>query len=301
MKAERPSRTAELVAAGIICTSRDAKFQQFIDPKAVELSRECLQRSSNLGWLINKCLELPILPRLLDRFADRVVPGLLQHFALRKYIIEKICIEEIKAGADLVCVIGAGFDSLAYRLQSSFPSVGFIEVDHLATQNVKKSALRNLGQLGQIVFAAHDLANEGLEKLLAASMAVAGGKRTVFIIEGLLMYLSEDQVKHLLLTCLTATRGAVTIILTWMEPDADGKIRFQRSSAVADRFLSFSHEEFKWGATAEELKLTAQRTGFAISKTIRTWELADKYDLPPHSVAVGECIGVLSPSHQTSS
>jgi len=40
--------------------------------------------------------------------------------------------------------LGAGFDTLAYRLLQKYKEVNFIEIDHLATHKIKRDALTNV-------------------------------------------------------------------------------------------------------------------------------------------------------------
>ena len=47
-------------------------------------------------------------------------------------------VKSIDEGAKQVVILGAGFDTLAWRLSEKFESIRFIEVDHPATSKEKK-------------------------------------------------------------------------------------------------------------------------------------------------------------------
>lgn len=102
----------------------------------------------------------------------------------------------IEAGVGQVAIVGAGYDGRALRFRQ--PGVRFFEVDHPATQIDKRRRVERLGAgpVG-IAYVAHDLAHGGL----AAALAAAGhdaGRPSLFICEGLLLYLARPVAEELM-------------------------------------------------------------------------------------------------------
>jgi len=52
-----------------------------------------------------------------------MIPGLMIHYVLRKNAIEKFTRNAIQEGAEQIVNLGAGFDSLLYRLAHELPGV----------------------------------------------------------------------------------------------------------------------------------------------------------------------------------
>src|SRR4051794_31802357 len=115
-----------------VLTARDARFAQYAPPGGAVLCERCLTGAQR--WLTR----MPALARAIER---ATVPGLCLHFMLRKRWIEHAVRSALARGARRVVVIGAGYDTLALRLAREFPALRFTEVDHPATQAVKRAAL----------------------------------------------------------------------------------------------------------------------------------------------------------------
>ncbi len=91
-------------------------------------------------------------------------------------------------GVRQVVIVGAGYDSRARRLAR--PSLNFFEVDHPATQAHK----RRMAPAHIAVWVPVDLASDSV----AGALEVAGldtAQPTVFVVEGLTMYLDEAHVE----------------------------------------------------------------------------------------------------------
>lgn len=110
----------------------------------------------------------------------------------RTHYIDQALKRAAAAGATQVVVLGAGFDSRAYRFRQSHPEVTFFEVDLPATIEAKKIRLAGIfGAVPDYVrFAAIDFNKQRLEDVLPA-LGYDAKQRTFFILEGVLMYVHE--------------------------------------------------------------------------------------------------------------
>ena len=95
-------------------------------------------------------------------------------------------------GITQVVVLGAGFDSRAYRFRDSHPKLRFFEVDLPATIKLKKNRVaRMLGALpGYVRYVPIDFNTQTLEKVLRRA-GYDPAKRTFFILEGVTMYVND--------------------------------------------------------------------------------------------------------------
>ena len=104
--------------------------------------------------------------------------------------------EQLKAaareGVEQVLVLGAGFDSRAYRFHDVYPRLKFFEIDLPATTRAKQDAvIRVLGHLPQYVkYVAIDFDAQTLDSELPAA-GYDPEKRSLFIIEGVTMYVNS--------------------------------------------------------------------------------------------------------------
>jgi len=141
MKDDIVSSTAFTVAQGILLVSRKRKINSLVSDLEKRFYIEIL-KSSNGGRKKLKQVQNPVF-RFLVPFIERLmIPGLTIHYVLRKKAIEKFTRSALKNGAQQIINLGAGFDSLAYRLAIEYPEVNSIEIDHPATHQVKKEVAR---------------------------------------------------------------------------------------------------------------------------------------------------------------
>jgi methyltransferase (TIGR00027 family) len=232
VRADRPSTTAKLIAAATVFLARDPRFADLVPSGAAEICA----RYVSVEALSSRWLRWAV--RLVER---ATIPGLMLHFMLRKRFIEDTVRASLAAGSRQVVVVGAGFDTLATRLASAYPQARFIEVDHPATQRAKRLAIDERRNLH---FVAANLAEVRLQNALAGG-AYRRDAPSVFVIEGLLMYLTDAQIAVLFAAIAELQRAPGTLVFTVMEPASDGRPRFHNATPLVTRLLSLWSEPFR--------------------------------------------------------
>ena len=125
----------------------------------------------------------------------------------------------VSSGVGQVVILGAGYDDRALRFPS--PGLRYFEIDHPATQTDKVRRLRGLGlDTGTTVFAAADFRADDIDALLAGSGHDAGSP-SLFLCEGLLVYLDEATVIRLL-GALRARSGPDSTLAASLAVHPDG-------------------------------------------------------------------------------
>ena len=219
------------------------------------------------------------------------LPGIITHYLARKAWIEAAGRAALARGATQVVVLGAGFDTLAWRLHGESPSVEFIELDHPATQAPKRHAL---GGAPNFTFLAGDLSVQSPAEMLRACPAFSHARPTLFIAEGLLMYFPEPRVAMLLRELATLTCAPADVLFTFMAQAVDGSINFRGESAAIGWWLRWSREPFQWGIPREKLVAFLQPLGLQAATVADHEDLRAQFLAPrglAHlSLARGECL-----------
>jgi methyltransferase (TIGR00027 family) len=121
--------------------------------------------------------------------------GVYEYVIARTKYIDKVFKESISKDIEQVLIFGAGFDTRSIRLLKQDNSVKVFEVDAPVTQEAKKGRLVEIG-VGlpeNTVYVPVDFNKEDPEQKLVEN-GFMYGKRCLFILEGLLMYLDENAV-----------------------------------------------------------------------------------------------------------
>jgi methyltransferase (TIGR00027 family) len=142
------------------------------------------------------CPVATTLPRdyPLARLAlDRDPEGLSGYFfvSARTLHIDAQLVKAAREGIRQVVVLGAGYDSRAYRFHKAYPKLVFFEVDLPAMVAAKKQAIERLfkGLPRHVHYASIDFNTQTLDGVLAAA-GYDSRARSLFIIEGVVMYVN---------------------------------------------------------------------------------------------------------------
>lgn len=122
--------------------------------------------------------------------------GWRRRIAARTRFFDDVTLAAIDKGITQVVILGAGYDARALRF--AHPSVRFFEVDQPATQEDKRRRFATLGVAASaITYVPHDITHGGLPGALAAA-GHTRDRASLFICEGLLLYLTTPVIEELL-------------------------------------------------------------------------------------------------------
>lgn len=254
MRAGAPSSTAKLIAAATILLDADRRTAGLVAPGAAGLSGVLLGAAPG-GHLLGWSARNPFTRRLWHLVERLTHPGIIEHYWQRKRWIEARSREAISAGFSRVLVVGAGFDTLAWRLALEHDELELVEIDHPVTQAVKARAMA--GTRVQLV--PLDLATDAIPEELQQS-----GKATVVILEGVLMYLAQPQVERLFRTLQGMAAAEVLVVFSYMTCWPDGRIGFLPRSVLVDRWLAWRGEPFTWAMDPADIGKFLGESGFHV-------------------------------------
>jgi methyltransferase (TIGR00027 family) len=156
--------------------------------------------------------------RLCAGMPRREIGGQTASLAARTRFFDERVLAAISAGTRQVVILGAGYDDRALRFRTA--GVRFIEVDHPVTQADKARRLNTMNAADGPVLAAADFSQDDVASALAAC-GHAAGQATLFLCEGLLVYLDAPTCVRLL-AGLRARAAAGSILAASLAVHRDG-------------------------------------------------------------------------------
>ena len=297
MKTDQPSATAYLIAHSTIYLARDAAVGHLIPAQAAALSEKFVRPGRRAGRWRQACLDARCSRPLVAALERLTLPGIQLHYALRKRYLEEIAHTALADDVRQLIVLGAGFDTLALRLHPSFPAVQFIELDHPATQARKiVGAAAIHARRDNLHFLPLDLTRQTLTDVLLTSAHYDPRADTLFIAEGLLMYLAPDELDQVFEFVRRNCGARSLFAFTFMEPRRDGRIGFRRASRAVDAWLRFRGEPFKWAVRRADLARFLAPRGFTARAITTPEDFRRRYlttaQLMRRPLAEGECVCV---------
>lgn len=147
--------------------------------------------------LVPTFMRLLLHIRLVRRFYRQVLApkGIYEYTIARTKYVDAVFQASLAEGFDQVLIFGAGFDTRALRFQTESGNTRIFELDAPITQEAKLAqyANRGLSIPANVTFISIDFDRESLpDKLEEAGFGK--GARSLFVLEGLLMYLQPESV-----------------------------------------------------------------------------------------------------------
>ena len=223
MRKDKPSRTACKVALNTITLSTIPEMREVMPSGLPEATAQLLVASGAAGPKTVRIAHSPKCVGLYRAF-DWMLPGQFEAFAHRKAFGERHVRDGLDSGATQVLVLGAGYDTLGWRLAPEYPQVRFFEIDHPATAVFKARGIDAMGPRKNLHLIAEDLSQRTLADVLLGDENWDGEADTVVIAEGLLMYLTGDSVCDLFRQCKAITGAGSRVVFSYIPADDRGRL-----------------------------------------------------------------------------
>jgi methyltransferase (TIGR00027 family) len=218
------SRTAQSVAA-------IRAFHQLMDgePKLLE------------DRIAEKIIEADVLQQIRGRdprYESPAMRALRVRVALRSRFAEERLAQAVERGVRQCVVLGAGFDTFAYRQPPWTGNLRIFEVDHHATQALKRARLEAAGipVPPNLEFVTIDFERVSLREGLAAS-SLDFSRPAFFSCLGVLMYLTRDAVDAVFDLVARFPKGS-EIVFTFVTADGLDTDVAGRAAAVGEPWLT---------------------------------------------------------------
>jgi methyltransferase (TIGR00027 family) len=200
---------------------------------------------------------------------------------VRKLYVEDEAAAALAGGTRQLVVLGAGYDPLALRLCRAYPDLRAFEVDHPATQQVKRRALDAQGaQPPNLALVPVDFDAEGADAPLAAAGHDAA-RPTFVVCEGTLMYLAPPAADAVFALAARLAAPGSRFVFTWIDAqvlDAGG------DAASLARVLESQGEPLRSSRKPDAIGAFLDGYGFRLSELGDAAALRARY-LEPHGIA----------------
>jgi methyltransferase (TIGR00027 family) len=181
-------------------------------------------------------------------YAEMRSPGVMGFLVVRERYIDDQLKAALEGGIDQLVILGAGYDTRAYHMIGLEENVRVFEVDHPATQQLKKEKLVNLlGSLPEhVTFVPVDFDRESLGDQLAFHGYDYKAK-SLFIWQGVTLYLTPEAVDNTLDFVAHCSGAGSRIVFDYMYTSLlNGTVK-RGEVASMRRAQHFTGEALKFG------------------------------------------------------
>ncbi len=234
---------------------------------------------SFLTWplaLVARLAFIPGLRQFLPWYIDHRWPGVRSSVVARTRLIDDAITASLAEHTDQLVILGAGFDSRAYRLPGLRRTTVF-EVDRPDTQATKRRVLERAlpAPPKHVRFVASDFNQGDLESAMAAA-GYSESARIFFLWEGVTNYLTEAAVDTTLRWCSRASPGSL-LLFTYVHRDV--LTRPSQFIGTERLFASLERvgEKLTWGIEPEKLPEFLAERGLSLESDLGAAEYRERY------------------------
>ena len=263
MRKHKPSLTARKIALAIVTLSIKPGMEGVLPVGVAEATAKLLVAAGVVSKRVIRMARSKTSLSIYQAF-DRMLPGQFEALAQRKAFFEHHVRNAIAEGATQVLILGAGYDTLAWRLSEEYPAVNFFEIDHPATARVKAQGITVMGKRDNLSLIAEDLSKRKLVQVLSQSHSWDRLAKTIIVAEGLVMYLPPEAVRDLFLQCTEITGAESQMGFSYLPADKTGRLDVGRWTGLMLFLQKTTGEPWLWGIHPERLQLFLSELGWSV-------------------------------------
>jgi len=209
---------------------------------------------------------------------EKMMPGVNGAIVARVRFIDEYLVKCIQEGLEQLVLIGAGYDTRAYRFNALKGQVKVFEVDHPQTQAFKKEVLGTIfGSLPEhVVFSPVIFGEEQLDiKLLEGGYNT--GLKTLFILEGVIMYISPTAVEKLLSFIVNNSAPDSSLVTDYFHSSVIDGTSSLKEAQILRQFVEKEGAPLLFGVPEGETEAFFTQRGFAKVTTVTTAAVKEIY------------------------
>jgi methyltransferase (TIGR00027 family) len=216
------------------------------------------------------------LAKLTLRAVDVWARGAQEFLSARPRLGDDLAAEMAAAGLEQIALLGAGFDTMSLRIKEALRDVTIFEVDHPATQAVKREAIGRIGAPENLRFVPVDFEQDDfVEKLRQAGFATE--RRSLIVWMGVSYYLTAQAMARALSQIATLGGAGTRLIFDYMlEEVVDGTTQ-NRGALGKARVAARLGEPWLFGLRPAEVGGYLAAFDFRLLKDFDAEELRARY------------------------
>ncbi|HET6926091.1 MAG TPA: SAM-dependent methyltransferase [Hyphomicrobiaceae bacterium] len=223
---------------------------------------------------LNSRLVHPLFRRALER-SD---PGAYGFMTARLVHMDDVVRQEAAAGLDQLVILGAGYDTRAYRMQDDLVDVRVFEVDVPAMSEDKRSRLEGaLGSVpGDVEYLEVDFTHDHLFERLNGH-GYDESARTLFVLCGVSMYLPEKTILELFSQVAAHSADGSSIVFDYVFDDMLTAPERHPGAAKWIERARAAGEELRFGVSPDRIGEILSGGGLNFASQADMPELAERY------------------------
>ena len=235
-------------------------------------------------------LHIPLIRR---SYSQIVAPkGIYEYTIARTKYIDAVFKEVLAEGFDQILILGAGFDTRALRFQTEAGDARVFELDVPITQRAKLGQYerRGLSIPANVEFISVDFDREALSDKLEEA-GFCRGRRSLFALEGLLMYLQPESVDETFKVIAGFAGEGSQVVFDYVRASVlrqEGSCYGEREIA---RTVAKAGERWYFGIEEGELEQFLDKYGLRVMEHKDAQELERMYFTDASGKAVGRING----------
>jgi methyltransferase (TIGR00027 family) len=257
-----------------------------------ELATPCIDRFARQFLSLKSRLLLALTPqRILSKLIERAAPGSYCFAIARTRHFDEALLAALRDGVEQVVILGAGYDSRAFRFKDELRGVRVFELDHPGTQARKIELLATSDTVlpPNVTLIGIDFAKQSFRQLLPQH-GFRRDLKTLFLWEGVSYYLPVQAVNDVLGFVAGCGKGSTIVFDYALQSFVDGNTSTYGGDAVA-RWLQKIGEPFLFGLEpANAARFLAQR-GLRTTSHVGPADLERLYLSTQHNSSLGRTLG----------
>jgi methyltransferase (TIGR00027 family) len=278
--------TKSSMTANMTCLARASSY---ID------KRECYSGPDNIAYmLVPSFFKLLLKSKWLFKlFSRRFFPkGIYEYIIARTKYFDAIFMEALKLGFDQIVIFGAGFDSRALRFNKLNKGTRIFELDAPITQQEKLKAYKSKKFITteNLVFVPIDFNKENVVEKIAQAGFMAG-RKSLFLLEGVTMYLSQDAIENTFRFVSDVSGVGSLIVFDYIYAGVLRREKKYYGEGEIFKTLAKVGEEWTFALEEAEIEPFLSTYGFALKDHSGAQELEDRYFRSSRGLIIGKING----------
>lgn len=231
--------------------------------------------------------------RLSLRLFDRFYGGNHAHVILRNHVYERELARALEDGIDQVVLLGAGYDSTAFRIDLGEATLYDVETMHTHSAKLRASERSGLRPKSRMVYVDCDFESEQLTSRLREE-GFDESRPSLFAWLGVMYYLTEEAAVQTISDLATLTAPGSRLVVDYVDAAViDGTTPYP-GARRSFRSVKRRREPLRFGLTPEAAEQLLRDHGFEVTESLRVPDLAERYG-PPGGVwcSVDDWFGTL--------